>query len=106
MNKTLIAIGFFVLIGLAIIGAVVLSIMRPDQVATFIGAMSTLLGIGSAAVLSIYGLGRQGKQLDTIKANTNGTLSHLMEENARLTKRLEVAAFGESDEPGTGAHRA
>lgn len=85
MNKTLIAICFFILIGLGIIGAVVLLVYRPDQLGSFIAAITTLLGIGSTAVLMIYGLGKQGQQLDTIKANTNGTLSKLQEENTRLT---------------------
>lgn len=85
MNKTLISIGFFVLIAIGMVGAVVLIIYRPEELASFIGAITTLLGIGSAAVITIYGLGKQGEQLETIRANTNGTLSKLQEENARLT---------------------
>lgn len=104
MNKTLIAVGFFVLIALGIIGAVVLIIYRPDELAQFIGAITTLLGIGSAAVIMIYGLGKQGQQLDTIKANTNGTLSKLQEENTRLTNI--IVERGLDATTGAGQHRA
>ena len=103
VNKTLILIGFFVLILFSIIGAVVLIIFRPDQLGGFISAVTTLLGIGSAAVITIYGLGEQGKKLEAIKTQTNGTLSALHEENTRLTNLIIDQGVPVS---GGGAHSA
>lgn len=104
MNKTLIVVGFFILIGLGIVGAVVLLIFRPEHLASFIAAITTLLGIGSTAVIMIYGLGKQGQQLDTIKANTNGTLSKLQDENTKLTRIIVERGLDPTE--ASGQHRA
>lgn len=80
MNKTLITLGFLILILGAIVGDVVLAIIAPDQLAVFNGAVVTILGVGTAGIVTIYGLGKQGAQLEQIKSQTNGTLSKLIDE--------------------------
>lgn len=85
MNKTLIAVAFLVLIALALVGDVLLAIYRPEQLAAFNGAIVTILGVGTAAIVTIWGLGSQGEKLKKIEAQTNGNLSRLQGENERLT---------------------
>ncbi|RZU64613.1 hypothetical protein EV379_0916 [Microterricola gilva] len=104
MNKTIILLGFFVLILVGLIGCAVLYIYRPDEVGNFVTSVVTLLGIGSAAVVTIFGLGEQAKKLDTIKSNTNGTLSAMQEENKRLTNI--IVERGLDATTGSGQHRA
>lgn len=108
MNKTLITFGFLILILGAVVGDIVLAIIAPEQLETFNGAVITILGVGSAGIVTIYGLGKQGQQLEQIKSQTNGTLSKLIDEkdaavaeNAAL--REQLAATGST---GTGDHVA
>lgn len=99
MNKTLIAIAFLSLILATLAGNVVLAIAAPEQLPAFNGSAVTILGTGTAALVTIYGLGKQGQQLEQIKSQTNGTLTKAYaerdayaEENVRL--RVELAATG------------
>lgn len=105
MNKTLIAIGFLILILGAIVANVVLAIFAPEQLAAFNGAVITILGVGSAGITMIYGLGKQGQQLEQIRSNTNGTLSELraerdaaIEENTHLKVQLAATTASGSGE--------
>lgn len=105
MNKTLITLGFLILILGAIVGDVVLAVVAPEQLAVFNGAVVTILGVGTAGIVTIYGLGKQGQQLEQIKSQTNGTLSKALaerdaavEENTQL--RVELAATGVIDPTG------
>lgn len=100
MNKTLIAIAFLSLILATLAGNVVLAIAAPEQLPAFNGSAVTILGTGTAALVTIYGLGKQGQQLEQIKTQTNGTLSKLLEENSAL--RDQLAATGST--PSTGNH--
>lgn len=109
MNKTLITLGFLILILGAIVGDVVLAVVAPDQLAVFNGAVITILGVGTAGIVTIWGLGKQGQQLEQIKSQTNGTLSKLIETNEALQQenaelREERAATGTP--PSNGAHVA
>lgn len=88
MNKTAAFLAFVGLAAIGLIGAVVLLIHRPDASATFIAMVVTVLGLASTAAATFYALGKQGEKLDTIKTQTNGTLSKLREENARLHAAL------------------
>lgn len=99
MNKTLIALAFLILILASVVANVVLAIFAPAQMATFNGAIITVLGVGSAGIVSIYGLGKQGQQLEQIKSQTNGTNTRLLDENSALrdenaTLREQIAATG------------
>ncbi|UOE43751.1 hypothetical protein [Agromyces larvae] len=108
MNKTLITLGFLILILGAIVGDIVLSVVRPEALDTFNGSVVTILGVGTAAVVTFYGLGTQGEKLKKIESNTNGTLSTLVEENKRLTLLLqergvdttEIQVQHSADDPG------
>lgn len=95
MNKNLMVILFFALValGLLILGAV--TVFAPDQLDKTVGYVVQILTIASGAIVTIYLLGSQGKTLDEVKANTNGTLSSLREQlaakdaqNAELQRQL------------------
>jgi hypothetical protein len=88
MNKTVIFITFSALAALGIVGTAILLILRPDATATFTAFIATVLGLVSVAAAQFYGFGKQNEKLETIKTQTNGTLSALHEENTRLTNLL------------------
>jgi hypothetical protein len=107
VNKTLITLGFLILILGAIIGNVVLAILRPEQLATFNGSMITILGVGTAGIVTIWGLGQQGDKLKRIESNTNGTLSRLTDEkDAALAEaaRLRETLAATGSTPTSGEH--
>ena len=110
MNKTLITLGFLVLILGAIVGDIVLAIFRPEQLGTFNGAIVTILGVGTAAVVTFYGLGTQGEKLKKIEAQTNGNMTRVQEENERLTNVIIEAGIDTgaipSESPPRGDHVA
>lgn len=93
MNKTLITLGFLILILAAVVANAVLAIYRPEQLASFNASILTVLGVGSAAVVTFYGLGSQGEKLRKIEAQTNGNLSRLQSENERLTNLIIEAGI-------------
>ncbi|GAA0959176.1 hypothetical protein [Frigoribacterium faeni] len=84
MNKTAAFIAFIGLAAVGLIGSVVLAIHRPDATATFTSLIVTILGLAVTAVGTFYALGKQGEKIDTIKSQTNGTLSALREDNQSL----------------------
>ena len=106
MNKTLVTLGFLLLILAALAGFVLLAVYRPDQLPAFGGAVTTILGVGTAAIVTIYGLGSQGEKLRKIEAQTNGNLSRLQTENERLTDILIRAGLDPSAVPTRGTHAA
>lgn len=111
VNKTLITLGFLILILGAIVGIILLSLFRPDSVQTFTNAMLTILGVATATIVTIYGLGTQGEKLRRIESNTNGNLSAMVEENQRLTNIIIDAGLdphlaGEHRSFNAGDHRA
>ena len=93
MNKTLITLGFLILILGAIAGNIVLAIIAPGQMDRFNAAMLTILGVGSTTVVLFYGLGTQGEKLKRIESNTNGNLTTMVEENRRLTNIIVEAGL-------------
>lgn len=86
VNKNLALIVVGALVCLALVGGVVLHVLRPDTVAAFMPNVITLLGLMITAVGTIYGLGKINEKVDGVHKNTNGTLSALREENDRLTR--------------------
>lgn len=80
MNKTVIFVTFAILVMLAIIGSVVLLIVRPDASATFISQVVVLLGLVVTAAGTFYGFGKVQEKVDEIGRQTNGTLSRKDEE--------------------------
>ncbi|MET0725935.1 MAG: hypothetical protein ABWY36_06260 [Leifsonia sp.] len=85
MNKTVAFITFGALAGIALIGIIILSVLKPDAVGSLTTNITTILGLVTVAAGTLYGLGKQGEKLEVIKKQTNGTLSALTEENTRLT---------------------
>lgn len=106
MNKTLVTLGFLLLILAALVGFVLLAVFRPEQLPAFTGAVTTILGVGTAAIVTIYGLGSQGEKLKRIEAQTNGNLSRLQSENERLTDVLIRAGIDPTVVPTRGSHAA
>jgi hypothetical protein len=110
VNKNILFITFAVLAGIALLGAAVLAIVRPDASATFIAQASTLLGLVTVAAGTFAGIDKVGKQVEQVKKQTNGTLSLLLAERdealAKLAKHdAEAAARLLLDKPGPD-HRA
>lgn len=93
MNKTLITLGFLILILGGIVGNILLAILRPDQMGPFNNGLVTILGVGTATIVTIWGLGTQGEKLKKIEAQTNGNLSRLQSENERLTDIIVKAGL-------------
>jgi len=111
MNKTIIAGVFLCVILGAICGNVVLGIFAPAQLTAFNGSVITILGVGSAGIVTIYGLGKQGEKLEQIQKQTNGTLSGLRQENTELREtnaalREQLVATGAVEPSGGGDHVA
>lgn len=104
MNKTAVFICFSALAAIGLIGATVLAIHRPDASATFTSLIVTVLGIAASAAGTFYALGKQGEKLDTIRTQTNGTLSKLTED--LQTKNTEIAELREKLGPTEGRHRS
>lgn len=98
MNRTVVFITFACLAALGIAGGVYLLAERPDASATFTNLLVLVLGLVVTAAGTFYGLGRANEKLDTVQKQTNGTLSALMEENARLTRLLEKRAVTNTEE--------
>lgn len=88
MNKTVLFVTFAALAAIGLVGGLVLLIHRPDATATFTSLLVTVLGLVATAAGTFYALGKQGDKLEQIHKQTNGTLSALQEENARLTAQL------------------
>jgi uncharacterized protein YabE (DUF348 family) len=105
MNKTVITLGFFIVILVGLVGLVLLLILVGSAAAaTFGQSLITLLGIGTAGVAMIYGLGKQQAVLETIKVNTNGNLHAKEDENRRLTDIIIQAGIDPELAPAKGAH--
>lgn len=92
MNKQTIFIIIAVLAGIGLIGVFVLQLFRPDASATLIDFAFQLLvllgGFGGLATMQA----QQGKEIQTIKKNTNGTLSRKDDEIATYRAALAVHA--------------
>ena len=88
MNKTVVFVTFSVLVGLGIIGAVVLLLLKPESMSEFTNLLIIVLGLATTAAGTFYALGKQGEKIEKIDAQTNGTNRRLIEENVRLTNVL------------------
>jgi len=93
MNKTAITLGYFILVGLGIAGAVIILIVRPDSLGVLVNTLVTVLGLATVAAGTFSALGHQDRKLETIKAQTNGTLSKLTEENRALHEAITALAL-------------
>lgn len=97
MNKTLVTIAFFVLVLVGLIGAVLVLLIRPDQLGVYIPALLAVLAVASAAAVNFAGLAKQGTQITdtaatvkTIQKQTNGTTSALTDQLAAQGAQIEA----------------
>lgn len=92
MNKQTIFIIIAVLAGIGILGVFAILLIRPDASATLIDFVFQLLvllgGFGGLATMQAI----QGKEIQTIKTNTNGTLSRKDDEIATYRAALATHA--------------
>lgn len=99
MNKFALAgvVVVAILVAIAMVGAIILHLERPDASATFIQQMSTLIGLVTVAAGVFYGFSKQGTRLDDIEKNTNGRLHSVSSERddaVRTLARLGLDAQG------------
>lgn len=88
MNKNLIVVLYFSLAGLCVLILGLVTIFQPQQIESTVGWVIQLLGLASTAAVTIYLLGKNQQSIEEVKQQTNGTLSALREENARLNLQL------------------
>lgn len=88
MNKQTTFLVIAILAGVGLLGVIALQLFRPDASATFIDFAFQLLmllgGFGGLAKMQA----QQGKEIQTIKKNTNGTLSRKDDEIATYRAAL------------------
>lgn len=96
INRNYAFVVLSVLVAIAIIGSVVLRILRPDAEATFINSVMTMLGFISASLLILLGQNSTNKNLEEtkeklvkIERQTNGAL-HSRDETIRNQTELLV----------------
>lgn len=79
MNRTVAILTFVILVALGVAGYVVLSIVKPDSRDAFVTFLLIMLGQVTIAWGILWNLGRTNDKLETVKKQTNGTLSTLVE---------------------------
>tara|TARA_R110002124_G_scaffold276480_2_gene447271 strand:+ start:281 stop:637 length:357 start_codon:yes stop_codon:yes gene_type:complete len=84
MNKTAITLGYFGLGVVAVIGVIVTALVRPESTDDIVQFVGTIMAVASTGAVTFYMLGKQNAKVEQIQHQTNGTLSALREENARL----------------------
>ena len=100
MNKTAITLGYFALGMVALIGVIVTAILSPDATEQVVQFVGTIMAVASTGAVTFYMLGKQNEKVEKIQHQTNGTLSALREENARLyQERIEYLKAGEDNSP-------
>lgn len=107
MNRTVVFVTFALLAALGLIGALVLTIERPDATATFTAYTLTILALVASAAGTFYGLGKLNDKTETLKEEvrgvarqSNGNLSVRDQEIARLRQ----LALSKGIDPGPGIH--
>ena len=88
MNKQVIFIIIACIAALGTIGVFVLQLLRPDATATLVNFLFQLLALLGGFGGLAYMQGQQNKEIETIKTNTNGTLSRKDDEIAELRAQL------------------
>ncbi|QOI67172.1 membrane protein [Microbacterium phage MuffinTheCat] len=95
LSKNVVFICLAVITCIAILGVVVLIIVRPEASATAINMVITVMTLMTGFALTLY-------QLQKVKRQTNGTLSRKDEELAFL--RHELSKVNKENENGTEVH--
>ena len=78
----LIVVGTLLFLGLG--GAILIHIIRPDASATYTQQALQFFGFLTTTLTLIYTANKLSDKIGTVQKQTNGTLSKLQEENARL----------------------
>lgn len=104
MNKQLIFIIIAAIAAVGLVGVFIMQLIRPDASATLINFVFQLLallgGFGGLAAMQA----QQNKEIETIKTNTNGTLSRKDDEIGALRAKLaEHAPQALVEDAETGA---
>lgn len=88
MNKNLmfIVVGVLVLVGL--IGSIVLQVLRPEALGTFVQQIVVIVGVLVSAAGTIYGLGQVNTKIEQVERQTNGQLTKLQTERDQLANEL------------------
>ncbi|MDU0367680.1 hypothetical protein RWH45_10665 [Microbacterium sp. KSW4-17] len=102
MNKNVAFVVFGVLVLASIAGVIILMIHRPDATATFTSFVVQMLGLVVVAGGLGAGLNSIQQKVETVQKQTNGTLSALREDNARLY--VENAALNRQLQPEDDQH--
>jgi hypothetical protein len=103
MNRTVVFVTFAMLIVLGMAGTVLLLIIAPQHFGTFTGFLIVLLGVATTAAANIWQLGKAKEalaevktetsaKLDVVQRQTNGTLTRLVDENARKDDTIRKQA--------------
>lgn len=88
MNKNLLVIAYFALALVALTILVLVTVLAPAQLDKVVQYVLTILGLASSAAVTFYMLGKQANDIADVKAQTNGTLSALRDENAALHNQV------------------
>lgn len=112
LNKTATTLAFFALVAVGLIGLIVTQIYRPEAVGSLMSIVVIVIGLASTFVATMNTLGKQttaiaeqGAVIDTIKTNTNGTLTAKELEIAHLRELLAAAGIHPpSATPAAGRH--
>jgi phage shock protein PspC (stress-responsive transcriptional regulator) len=84
---------FACLVALGIIGYIVMAVIKPEKSDQYFAVLLQLLGLASIAGGYFWGQNKQNQKIETIKRQTNGTLSTLIErvdEQASTIKKQEA----------------
>jgi hypothetical protein len=100
MNRTVVFLAFASIALVGVVGIILIIHLRPDATATLISAISQILGMVSAFAVVAYGLGKLNEKVDTVRTQTNGTLSA---KEDRI-KRLEKLLISEGIDPHEETH--
>lgn len=95
-------IAFFALVLVALLVVTLIMIFRPDATATIIQFVGSILATASTAAVTFYMLGETNKKIAKVDHQTNGTLSALQAENAKLTNQLLAVVGTSPAQPADG----
>ncbi len=88
MNKNLMFVVLATIVLVGIVGAVVLQIVRPEAMGTFVQQIVVLVGLLVSAAGTIYGLGQVNNKIENVERQTNGVLSKLQTERDQAYDEL------------------
>lgn len=90
---------FACLVALGIVGYIVMAVIKPEKSDQYFAVLLQLLGLASIAGGYFWGQNKQNQKIETIKRQTNGTLSKLIErvDDQASTIKKQEAIIGKQD---------